>query len=307
MTFKKISFAPSGSEALFYMLSALTEDEKEEAEEIIRYYISTNSENSFAFSVVGSCLSVRVFDGEEYSFVFPHELSDKSNVYEAVAENVRYAALEEISPIFISVPAVDARVFFDLGYRHADCDADSTEADSYRITLKNELSFLDLCPSAESDGLTLSPFTEDDSADYERLLSDTKNNRFWGYDYREDYGEDVSGDFLLSLAIREFEAASALSLAIREKGKLIGEAVLHAFDYKGGADISIRILPEYQNKGFGSNALSLLLDIAESMGLIKLYARVNFENHPSISLFSKFADKKEETENYAVFTYELRS
>ncbi len=306
MELKKISFATAESEALADMLSTLSEGERSEALEIINYYLSVDSEVSFAFSVVGAALLARCFDGADYYFVFPHEISERSNIYEAVTESVKYAVLEEIRPIFVSVPREDVRIFFDLGYRHVDCDADSEDGYTYRVSLKSELSFLDEAPAAESDTISLSPLSENDSVDYERLVSDEENNAFWGYDYREDYGE-ANGDFLISLATREFYASFALSLAIRAKRMLIGEAVLHAFDYKGGADISIRILPEHQNKGFGREALSLILRIAARIGLTRLYARVNPENLPSVSLFSKLADKKDEVDANTVFSYNLLS
>lgn len=304
MTVKKISFLMADSSELFSALHLLSEAERENAEEIIESYLSYDSDLFFGFAFVLGTLTVRIFDGAEYTFSFPYEISEKADLPGAVQEVVRYAVLEEIEPIFEGVPREMAECFFRLGYRHINADSDSPDSQTYRITLKNECSFFDECPKAVLSDIELSPISDEDASDYARLSRDALNNKYWGYDYREDYGNASDGLFL-GLARRDFELNSTVSLAIRAAGKFIGEALISSFDYRGGADISVRILPEYQNKGYARRALVLLFEIAQKMGLVTLYARVYKENLPSISLFSKEADEMLEEEEAAVFVYNL--
>ena len=304
MTVDKISFITPDDERFSSFLDSLSDSEKEEARSIIDTYLSTLGDVSFAFAITRGALIVRAFDGVEYSFLFPYEICENADLGGAIEEAVRYAVLEEIEPIFQGVPSEYAELFFRLGYRHINADSDAPDSLSYRIALKNECSLLEDFPYNDADGLELSYIREEDISDYARLSRDDANNKYWGYDYKEDF-PDCEDRFFLELRERDFESYSALSFAIRKGGKFVGEALISSFDYKGGADISIRILPEHQKKGYAGNALSLLFEIAEEIGLITLYARVFSENTPSAALFSKHADESFCDGEITVFVYHL--
>ena len=300
----KISFKTAEDENFSLLFSELSKAEREEAEDIIGYYLSMETDVSFAFAALGSLLIVRAFDGGKYSFVFPYELSEGADASAAVEAVVKYAMLEEITPVFESVPRECAGIFYTLGYRHIKSDSDSCDSETYRITLENECALFGDCPSAYSDGVELSRLKAEDESDYARLWRESENNKFWGYDFREDYGE-CDDSFFLSLAERDFESYSTLSLAVRAEGRLLGEALISSFDYKGGADLAIRILPEHQRQGYAGKALSLLFEIAQNMGLTTLYARVYKENSASVALFSPDADSSVDDGEKITFTYEL--
>ena len=304
MIVDKISFKTADDESLSLLVSQLSAAERAEAEDIIGYYLSMETDVSFAFAAVGSALVVRAFDGGEYSFIYPYELSEGADVSAAVEAVVKYAVLEEITPVFESVPRECAGLFYTLGYRHIKSDSDSPDSETYRITLENECALFGDCPSAYSDEVELSNLREEDKSDYARLWRDSENNKFWGYDFTEDYGE-CEDSFFLSLAERDFESYSTLSLAVRAEGRLVGEALISSFDYKGGADLAIRILPEHQRRGHARKALSLLFEIAENMGLTTLYARVYKENCASVALFSHDADSSLDDGEKITFTYEF--
>lgn len=305
MTADKISFASPCDERLATVFTSLSSQDKAAADEIIKHYLAAQRGNiSFAFAVAFGTLIVRVFNGAHYSFIFPYEISEAADMRAAIACAVRYAVLEEIEPIFEDVPREMCGLFFQMGFRHINADSDLPEADTYRITLKNECSLIEEYTSASDGEISLSHMTDGDASEYERLVKDETNNKYWGYDYREDY-PDCDGQFLISLSRRDFELGFALSLAIRLNGSFIGEAVLASFDYKGGADISIRILSEHQNKGYACRAFRLLREIAGQMGLVTLYARVHKENKQSVFLFSKDADEESEEGGTIVFSYRL--
>ncbi len=46
----------------------------------------------------------------------------------------------------------------------------------------------------------------------------------------------------------------AVNFAVRLNGKLIGEAVLYNFDYRGGAELGCRIDKAYAGNGYGTEA-----------------------------------------------------
>ena len=300
----KISFVASESESFPSLTALLSATDAEIAREMIFQYLSMDAPLSFAFAVTDGTLVVRVFDGSEYSFVFPQAISLGCDVRSAIQKCVTYAVLEEITPVFLEVPSEFVGVFFELGYRHVNADADSPDSETYRVTLNNECALVDEYPDCSVDEIELSQLKDEDKEPYGRLCRDAENNKYWGYDYREDYRE-ASDELFLGLAEKDFLSDSALSFAIRFKDEFVGEALISSFDYKGGADVSVRILPEHQNKGCATKALELLFEIGAEIGLITLYARVYTENLPSVSLFSKFADEKAEENEVVVFTYNL--
>ena len=59
-----------------------------------------------------------------------------------------------------------------------------------------------------------------------------------------------------------------MNFAVRLDGKLIGEAVLYHFDWRGGAELGCRIAPAYAGHGYGTEAFAA----AAKWALYKLYA-----------------------------------
>ena len=304
MNFEKISFFEADSEELSSALSSLSEEERGVAEEAINYYLSVSSDIEFAFSFSKGTLLVRAFDFGRYFFLFPEALSDGAKTEPAIEDTVRYCVLEELEPTFFGVPREEIGAFASLGYRHVNIDADSPDASEYRVTLKNELSLLDQAPSIEEENVTLALLSESDSKAYAALCRDEKTNELMGYNFAEDY-PDADEDTYLEIAMREFNYNSALTMAVRVGEVTVGDVAIHNLDFKGGADLSVRILPEYRRRGYAREALSLCLDIAEKIGLTRLYARVDNRNLPSLALFSENADERENQGDVTVFTYEI--
>lgn len=302
MKIDKISFFEADDEAFENCLSVLSPEWREEAREAVRYYLSSESDFEYAFSVVGECLVVRIFDLGRYCFVFPAPLSDFADIDKALEESVRYAVLEEIEAVFIAVPFEQVSSFARIGYRHFNLDAESETAESYRVTLKNEIMLAEKFPVFADEKTEFSFLRESDAKDYARLCRDKDSEALFGYSVTEDY-PDASDSTFIEICERELEYGTALTYAVRAEGKLVGELSLHNFDYKGGADIAIRILPEHRRLGHAGRALSLILDNFSSLGLVRLYARVFNENSASLSLFSKRAEFMQKSEGVTVFTY----
>ena len=68
---------------------------------------------------------------------------------------------------------------------------------------------------------------------------------------------------------------------------MIGEAILHDFDYVGSCEIGIRILPEYRGCGYGREALKTVIRYAlYGIGLDSVRAKCYKENRSSSNMLS---------------------
>ncbi len=151
-----------------------------------------------------------------------------------------------------------------------------------RVLARNELSALDAVPVLKTGRLTLDALREEDKEAYNRLCLDDARNRWWGYDYRDDLDGEWTEDYFLNVARADFQNKLAVNFAIRLDGALIGEAVLYRFDYKGGAELGCRILPEFAGNGYGGEAFRRAADWSlYHLGLCRLHAKCHHENTAS--------------------------
>ena len=304
MNIEKISFFLSDSEELSAILGGLEGEASETLCDAVDYYLSQCDDVDLSFSVAYETLIVRVFDYGRYYFIFPTPLSDAADMLSAIDATVRYCYLEGIEPIFSAVPVEEIAAFFSLGYRHVNVDADSPEADQYRVTLKNELSLMDEPPYIDGTQISLYPLSDSDETAFARLCRDEKTNELMGYNWNLDH-PDADDAAFLEAAKADLAYSQSLTLAIRAECVTVGDVAFHNFDYKGGADISVRILPEYRRRGYAREAIALATDISEGLGLTSLYARIDNRNLPSLRLFSHSFERTETTEEITVYTHRI--
>ncbi len=265
--------------------------------------LSNESDTEYAVSKALGCLLVRIFDGE-YKFMYPLSLSGGAKPADAVMEIRAYAVKEEIPLVFSSVPS---RSLGSLArkFRHLNIDAEDRRCRYYTVRIMNELSLLDEIPTVVgASGITLTPITPEDDADYTRLCADKDTNALWGYDYSRDEPEPDSSYFRES-AEEEFCRSAALCLAVRHKGVFIGEAVLYYFDMLGGCDCAVRLLPEFRRKGHATRALRCLRALAKGMGLLTLGASVDIHNEASIRMTKKVLPEVSRDEKTVKFRCKL--
>ncbi len=255
------------------------------ASENLDMLLSDESDTEYAVAYARGCLLVRIFDGE-YSFMYPLSLSGGAKPVDAVMEIRAYAVKEEIPLVFSAVPS---RSLGSLArkFRHLNIDAEDRKCRYYTVRVMNELSLLDEIPTVVgASGISLTPLTPEDDADYTRLCTDKDTNALWGYDYSQDEPNPDASYFRES-AEEEFCRSTALCLAVRHKGKFIGEAVLYYFDMLGGCDCAVRLLPEFRRKGHATRALRCIRALAKDMGLLVLGASVDIHNEASVRMTKK--------------------
>ncbi len=157
-----------------------------------------------------------------------------------------------------------------------------------------------------TERLTLTEISIEDKEGYKDLYLDDELNAFWGYDYREDLGEkEPSCDYFYSFNRSLRESKEELSLMVKKDGELVGEVVLHEFDFFGGVEIGFRIAKSHQKKGYALESVSALIEyVKHKIKPSEIKAKCYRENTPSKTLLLKLGFKeKKRDEKYFYFTY----
>ena len=171
-----------------------------------------------------------------------------------------------------------------------------------RFEVANELEALREIPTIETERLTLTELRDEDRNAYNALCLDDERNRWWGYDYREDLVGELTEDYFLSVAREDFRRRQAVNFAVRLDGKLIGEAVLYHFDWRGGAELGCRIAPAYAGHGYGTEAFAAAADWAlYHLSLTRVVAKCFKENEASRRMLSASMRLSGEDETYFYF------
>ena len=157
-------------------------------------------------------------------------------------------------------------------------------------------------PTLQTERLTLSALTEEDIPAYNALVLDQERNRWWGYDDVGGLGGPMQEDSFYQVAKRDFENKLAVNFAVRLDGKLIGEAVLYSFDYKGSAELGCRIDSKYAGQGYGKEAFAAVADWAlYQVNLNRVVAKCFKENQASYKMLSSCMRKIGEDETFYRF------
>ena len=222
------------------------------AEIIFGLYEFVADASAIAFSYLDEVLYARIYDGERYLFPLPFMLTDTADAEAALINLADYSVREMVPLIITDVPR-DELDFIMSVFGHIDAAAYEEDDDTFFIKVNNECDMLSDVPEIELDGIKLDAITDSDKDVYAGLCRDRDLNRYWGYDVDAD-NPDGETDFYLTVARREFDEGIAVTLAIRESGDFVGEATVYGFDYRGGAQIAVRVLPECHSRGIENGA-----------------------------------------------------
>ena len=114
-------------------------------------------------------------------------------------------------------------------------------------------------PTLFVENLTVSRITDEDLENYLLLNVDDQNNKWWGYDYRDDIKIPTKEAFKRMLE-EDFNKRHSFSFGIHLNGNLIGEAVFYNFKIGGECEVGLRLFKEYQGKGYGKKVFKRVSD-----------------------------------------------
>ena len=288
------------------MLSLMPEADAEDVESVICTCVDMLEDNpdlELGVCCEHGCVLIRVFELGRYGFVYPIPMLDEADEESALESLRAYAVKEEVPFRLLDVPR-DALALVVSGFRHTTVDADDPMGECFVVTVQSEAMLIDEPPVVSAGAVSLSPLLDEHIADYARLCRDRAVNRYWGYDYRADEPDAEDGYFIRSARLEQSRGV-AISFAATERHVFVGEAVLYAFDLRGGAEIAFRILPEWQGMGLGAATLEALIEAGRRMGLIRLYATVHGDNLPSSKLLDHYATAEHREDGTLRYRIEL--
>ena len=268
-------------------LKIFPNDIRAEAEEYI------DSALDFGYEEVGICyymglLLFRVYDGEYYTFISPIPLYDDASEMDGVYAIREYAVREDIPLFFADVPGYlldEMKDYFaDIDYTLSD-DGDGAE-----VAVNSPADLSVRMPTIVCERCTLAGITSDLIEDFAHISLEESGRRYYGYSYLDD-NESPDMDYFYQRQLSDYTMGLAMTFGVYFEGGLIGECVLHHFDLIGGAEISIKLLPEYRGLGFGREILTAIIRHKPMLDIETLYATVHIENGPSIRLFSSIMDE----------------
>lgn len=162
--------------------------------------------------------------------------------------------------------------------------------DKYLVHIDSPAKRMSSVPDIASGDVVLTPFRETDKKEYCALNTDVRNNRYWGYDYREDANitGPIDEDTFYNAAMFDMRVGDSINFAIRlnSHGEMIGEAILWNFTFDHYAELGCRIFPQYHGFGYGKTAFRAVADFAEKALRVKVYARCFRENIPSCRMIA---------------------
>ncbi len=282
----KLRFIDTGTAEFDKMAAALDEEAFEYVKDIAES-VTTGLDDgmSAAFCLLENVLYIRIYDRERYVFPLPIILSEDADGVGACINLSEYAVREMIPLIISDIPRDELDTIADI-FPHIDAKVYGDDDDSFFVKVNNECDLIDCVPNFSHGDILLDEIKNEDIDIYAELCVDRELNKYWGYDASIDNPTGYK-QYYLDTAKREFSDGIAITLAIRHNGAFAGEATIYGFDYRGCADISVRILPKYHGMGLGTKALYALIELARAIGLKKLRTSVMSENTASVKMTGK--------------------
>ena len=137
--------------------------------------------------------------------------------------------------------------------------------------------------------LSITEIKSKDKENYKNLYLDDDLNKWWGYDYREDLGENSpTADYFFCFQNLLKDKKEEFSFAVRLEGEMIGELVLHNFGEDESVEMGFRFFKSVQGKGYAlESATALKGFVFDELCAKKLKSRCFKENIHSYNLIQR--------------------
>ena len=176
----------------------------------------------------------------------------------------------------------------------------------YYLTANTSFSLITPPVEIKTERLNITDISEKDKDVYAALYRDDKVNEFYGYDYRQDLGENTpDGDYFFKFMQSLKNKKEEYSLAVRLNGKMIGEIVFYNFDFSASCEMGFRFFTEYQGKGYAFESVKAAIEYAFQAGFKIIKSRHFKENARSEKLILKLGFTKTREDETHRF-YELK-
>lgn len=156
----------------------------------------------------------------------------------------------------------------------------------------------------KTERLEITDIYQSDKSMYYVMYIDEELNKWWGYDYKEDLKEQKpTPEYFYRFMQGLKEKKEEYSLAVKKDGEMIGEIVLHNFDYFGGVEIGYRFIKAEQGKGYATESAKAVIEYIYSvLGAEKIKTRCFKENIASKNLATRLGfEKIKEDESHIYF------
>ena len=161
-------------------------------------------------------------------------------------------------------------------------------------------------PTLKSERLILDQIREEDIPAYNKLVLNKERNKWWGYDDLGSLTEPYTERSFYHVARTDWENRTCINFAIRLDGVFIGEAVLYNFDFRGGAELGVRIDETYAGHGYGTEAFRSVAEWAlYTVHMRNIIAKCYHENDASYRMLSSCMNKAGSDETYDYFRKEV--
>ena len=127
--------------------------------------------------------------------------------------------------------------------------------DKYDIFPRRAIDRVSHLPVIATERLTIKEITDMNSLEFYRLEYDEERNRYWGYNWREHYSGNPTPEFFMQGIREDFERREEMPMGIYAGRNFVGEVVLHNFGYRNDCEVGVRLLPEYEGKGYAAEAV----------------------------------------------------
>ncbi len=235
-------------------------------------------------------------DGEIIAFSLGEVVGDTLVVHVEKALRSYPGLYPALASAFVREYATDGVVYVN---REEDCGVEGLRISKmqyhpiaikhkYLVEVETAYSLLDEHIELETDRLTLSEIRESDKQRYCELWLDEQVNRYYGYDYREDLGDNApTADYFFCFQQGLKDRREEYALGVRVDGVLIGDVVIYNTNYRGEVEIGFRFFRDHQGRGYATEATSCVLRYLKDRGIKKVVARHHHDNLPSRKLIEK--------------------
>ncbi|MEG1933194.1 MAG: GNAT family N-acetyltransferase [Kiritimatiellia bacterium] len=247
------------------------------------------------FSMIGGILEV---DGKIVAITFGEISADTLVIHVEKALATYEGAYPTIAHEFAKACARPGLLYINREDDAGDCGLRKSKLqynpiqilDKYTLVPKRIIEELEAPPIIRTPHLVLQEIKESEAHAYGSLARNIERNKFWGWDWRTEWKEegDPRDMWFLTLARNDFETRTEISLGIYVEDVFVGECVFHNFTYTNAVELGVRLLPQYERKGYAAEAMRNLADYALCYwGLEKVTAKCYRDNLSSKNMLLK--------------------